>query len=168
MNIAAAQLAGGDFPARVAAALADHGLEPTDLCLELTESQLMTDVHRAEEVLREIADTGVRLAIDDFGTGYSSLAYLRRFPVSLVKIERSFVADLDDPFVAAIVEAVVSVTTALGGAVVAEGVETIEQLETLGGLGCSLVQGYLLARPMPAERLPDRARHPGPTTPEDT
>jgi len=154
VNLAAAQLSHPDFESAVAASLADHALDPTDLCLELTESQLMTDVHRAEEVLGRLAATGVRLAIDDFGTGYSSLAYLRRFPVALVKIERSFVADPDDPFVAAIVEAVVSVTQALGGAVVAEGVETKEQLVAIGELGCSLIQGYLLARPGPAADLP--------------
>jgi diguanylate cyclase (GGDEF)-like protein/PAS domain S-box-containing protein len=154
VNLAASQLADPDFEHLVAAAVAAHGLHPRDLCLELTESQLMTDVNRAAEVLGRLAATGVRLAIDDFGTGYSSLAYLRRFPVSLVKIERSFVTDADDPFVAAIVEAVVSVTRALGGAVVAEGVETVEQLDVVSGLGCRLIQGYLFARPGPPEDLP--------------
>ncbi len=156
VNLAASQLSHPRFVEHVRAVLALHGLDPGSLCLELTESQLMTDVHRAEEVLGELAALGVRLAIDDFGTGYSSLAYLRRFPVSLVKIERSFVADSDDPFVVAIVEAVVSVTHALGGAVVAEGIETCEQLEALSDLGCSLFQGYLLARPGDAELLPVR------------
>lgn len=154
VNLAASQLSSPAFESRVRAAVEEHGLLPADLCLELTESQLMTDVHRAEEVLGSLAARGVRLAIDDFGTGYSSLAYLRRFPVSLVKIERSFVSDPDDPFVAAIVEAVVSVTRALGGAVVAEGVETVEQLEAIAGLGCTLIQGYLLAHPADARSLP--------------
>jgi len=154
VNLAACQLAHPDFERLVAEAIAAHGLMPRDLCLELTESQLMTDVTTAVEVLGRLASTGVRLAVDDFGTGYSSLAYLRRFPVSLVKIERSFVTDASDPFVAAIVEAVVAVTRALGGAVVAEGVETVEQLEAVSALGCRLVQGYLFARPAPPQELP--------------
>ena len=157
VNLAASQLSDPDFGARVGASLERHGLVAGDLCLELTESQLMTDVARAEEVLGELAATGIRLAIDDFGTGYSSLAYLRRFPVSLVKIERSFVVDAHDPFVRAIVDAVVSVTRALGGEVVAEGVETDEQLALVGELGCDLIQGYLLGRPAPASELPIRA-----------
>ncbi|HEU5082911.1 MAG TPA: EAL domain-containing protein [Acidimicrobiales bacterium] len=155
VNLAASQLADPDFESVVASALAEHGLRPHHLCLELTESQLMTDVHRAEEVLGRLAATGVRLAIDDFGTGYSSLAYLRRFPVSFVKMERSFVADVHDRFVAAIIEAVVSVTRTLGGSVVAEGVETAAQLEAVSALGCDLIQGYLLARPGEARHLPD-------------
>ena len=154
VNLAASQLADPEFEWRVVRAVEGNGLEPEDLCLELTESQLMTDVDRAEEVLGSLAGLGVRLAIDDFGTGYSSLAYLRRFPVSLVKIERSFVADPHDPFVAAIVEAVVSVTRAIGGSVVAEGVETVEQLDALTGFGIGLVQGYLLAHPADARSLP--------------
>jgi len=154
VNLAASQLAHAELEDRVASAVRDHGLHPRDLCLELTESQLMTDVSMAEEVLGRIASTGVRLAIDDFGTGYSSLAYLRRFPVSLVKIDRSFVVDAHDPFVAAIIEAVVSVTRALGGSVVAEGVESVEQLDAVGALGCRFVQGYLFSRPGPAGSLP--------------
>jgi len=154
VNLAASQLAHPDFEGQVSRAVAENGLDHRDLCLELTESQLMTDVATAEEVLGRLAATGVRLAIDDFGTGYSSLAYLRRFPVSLVKIERSFVHDAQDPSVAAIVEAVVSVTRALGGAVVAEGVETFEQLDAVVALGCRLIQGYLVARPGPAGDLP--------------
>lgn len=154
VNLAASQLSNPDLESLVARAVTDHGLDSSDLCLELTESQLMTDVHRAEEVLGRLAATGIRLAIDDFGTGYSSLAYLRRFPVSFVKIERSFVVDADDPFVAAIVEAVVSVTRALGGAVVAEGVETADQLAAVADLGCGLIQGYLFARPGPPADLP--------------
>ncbi|HEX4903596.1 MAG TPA: EAL domain-containing protein [Acidimicrobiales bacterium] len=165
VNLAASQLAHPDFEQQVATALAGNGLVPSDLCLELTESQLMTDVATAEEVLGRLSATGVRLAIDDFGTGYSSLAYLRRFPVSLVKIERSFVGDADNPSVAAIIEAVVSVTRALGGAVVAEGVETVEQLDAVVGLGCRLVQGYLVSRPGPADQLPTarQLRMPDPT-----
>jgi diguanylate cyclase (GGDEF)-like protein/PAS domain S-box-containing protein len=154
VNLAASQLANPEFERRVAHALSRNGLETRDLCLELTESQLMTEVALAEEVLGRLARSGVRLAIDDFGTGYSSLAYLRRFPVSLVKIERSFVRDAHDPSVAAIIEAVVSVTRALGGAVVAEGVETTEQLDAVVRLGCRLIQGYLVSRPGLPHELP--------------
>ncbi len=154
VNLAASQLAHPDFADQVADALTANGLVPQDLCLELTESQLMTDVDMAADVLGHLASTGVRLAIDDFGTGYSSLAYLKRFPVSLVKIERSFVADPEEAFVGAIIEAVVAVTRAVGGRVVAEGVENVAQLDTVGALGCSLIQGYLLGRPTPADQLP--------------
>ena len=154
VNLAASQLEGAGFVDLVHDALERNHLEPGDLCLELTESQLMTDVERSAGVLGHLAESGIRVAIDDFGTGYSSLAYLKRFPVSLVKIDRSFVVDPEEGFTAAIIEAVVSVTRAVDGQVVAEGIETLDQLDRVSGLGCDLVQGYLLGRPVPLDELP--------------
>lgn len=122
--------------------------------LELTESVLMTEPERARRLLRRMSEMGVRIAIDDFGTGYSSLSYLRRFPAQTLKIDRSFVRGLpgngED---ATIVRAVVALAHSLGLAVVAEGVETEAQLQTLRSMGCDQVQGYLTGRPMPAEAL---------------
>jgi diguanylate cyclase (GGDEF)-like protein/PAS domain S-box-containing protein len=154
VNVAAAQLVDGDLVAAVHRALDTTGLAPGALCVELTESQLMADVDAATQVLGRLHDRGVRVAIDDFGTGYSSLSYLRRFPVDLVKLDRSFVADLGtDPAAAAIVTAVVTLAETLDMSVVAEGVETAEQLALVTELGCHLVQGYGVGRPGPADRF---------------
>ena len=117
----------------------------------MTESVLMDDAPTTINVLRSLKDLGVHLSIDDFGTGYSSLAYLRRFPVDVLKIDRTFVGglgkDLED---SAIVAAVVSLADTLGFATIAEGVETELQRDCLVGLGCSRAQGYLFARPVAA------------------
>src|SRR5207248_3128859 len=109
VNVAAVQLAELDFVEQVVARLDEFGLDPSDLCLELTESQLMADPDQGNTVLSELHGFGVRIAIDDFGTGYSSLAYLRRFPADVVKLDRSFVACVaHEPATAAIIRAVVS------------------------------------------------------------
>jgi EAL domain-containing protein (putative c-di-GMP-specific phosphodiesterase class I) len=101
----------------------------------------------------------VRIAIDDFGTGYSSLSYLRRFPIDVVKLDRSFIADLNgEPTTAAIVSAVVTLADTLGWSVTAEGVETEEQLQRVADLGCDIAQGYLVGRPVPAEQFPTAGR----------
>jgi EAL domain-containing protein (putative c-di-GMP-specific phosphodiesterase class I) len=114
----------------------------------------MEDVDRSANILRSLKDIGVGLAIDDFGTGYSSLAYLERFPVDALKIDRSFVSRLGaDPADSAIVAAVMALGHALGLAVIAEGVETREQLQILADLGCDSAQGYLFAKPIPPSEL---------------
>jgi EAL domain-containing protein (putative c-di-GMP-specific phosphodiesterase class I) len=129
-------------------------LDPSSLCLELTESVLLEDVDRHMRTLLELRALGVRLAIDDFGTGFSSLTYLKRFPVDVVKIDRSFVAGLGtDTSDTAIVRSVVDLAHALSLQVVAEGVERPEQLEALRSLGCDLAQGYLFSPPLPAAEL---------------
>jgi diguanylate cyclase (GGDEF)-like protein len=140
------------------------GLDPSSLCLELTESVLLEDVDRHMRTLLELRALGVRLAIDDFGTGFSSLTYLKRFPVDVVKIDRSFVAGLGtDASDTAIVRSVVDLAHALSLQVVAEGVEQPEQLEALRSLGCDLAQGYLFSPPLPtAELLPWLAVPRGP------
>jgi EAL domain-containing protein (putative c-di-GMP-specific phosphodiesterase class I) len=115
----------------------------------------MEDVERSIAVLRTLKDIGVGLAIDDFGTGYSSLAYLERLPVDTLKIDRSFVSRLGiEAADSAIVTAVMALGHALGLSVIAEGVETDEQLRILGDLGCDAAQGYLFARPIPPNEFP--------------
>jgi EAL domain-containing protein (putative c-di-GMP-specific phosphodiesterase class I) len=121
------------------------------LVLEITEGTLMVDPQHAEAILTRMAERGARIAIDDFGTGYSSLAYLKRFPISVLKIDRAFVKDLPDAQKeAAICSAVLDMARHLDMAVVAEGVETEEQLGWLRQRDCRYVQGYLTGKPMPA------------------
>ncbi len=133
-------------------ALKDSGIEPSLLELELTESTLMSDQANVVEDLAELRRRGLRISIDDFGTGYSSLSYLRKFPIDALKIDRSFIRDVTtDRDNAAITSAIVSMAKALNLRVIAEGVETQEQLEFLRQLGCEEMQGFLVSRPLPAE-----------------
>jgi diguanylate cyclase (GGDEF)-like protein len=150
MNVSAAQL-DPEFPALVAGALDRHGLAPDALVMELTEHTLLEADDDQVAALVDIRDRGVRIALDDFGTAYSSLSHLRRFPVDVVKIDKSFVAgicrsDQDN----AIVRAVVELSQTFHFRVVAEGVETAEQLDQQRRLGCHGAQGYLIGRPKPA------------------
>jgi len=154
VNLSARQVARSGLAGEVAAALSASGLEPSWLCLELTESVLIEATTSAMHMLASLKALGVRLGIDDFGTGYSSLSYLRRFPVDVVKVDRSFVAGLgDDGEDDAIVAAVIGLTQRLGLRAVAEGVETEEQARRLRELGCDLAQGYLFARPQPPDAV---------------
>ena len=151
VNLSARQFQQHDLAKEIRAVLSATGLVPSQLCLEITESLAMNDIERTIRTLVELKSLGVRLAIDDFGTGYSSLNYLKRFPVDIVKLDRSFVQELDiSPVDTAIVSAVVNMAAAAGMATVAEGVETIDQFERLKAMGCPMVQGYHIARPMPA------------------
>jgi diguanylate cyclase (GGDEF)-like protein/PAS domain S-box-containing protein len=155
VNISALQLMRQGFSAWVAEVLSQTALPAEWLALEITESALVSDTSAAIRVLEEIRDLGVRIAIDDFGTGYSSLSYLQRFPVDVVKIDRSFTMALDqqNAQATALVGAVVHLGEALGMSVIAEGVETAEQARILTALGCSVVQGYLYSRPRPAPEI---------------
>jgi EAL domain-containing protein (putative c-di-GMP-specific phosphodiesterase class I) len=156
VNLSARQLFHAELVQTVAGAMADAGVEAGDVsvCLEVTESVVMEQPEASATVLRALKDLGVRVGMDDFGTGYSSLAYLRQFPFDLLKIDRAFVAGItsgeEDR---AIVRTIIELARALGLTVVAEGVETPEQLGVLRELGCELAQGYLFARPAPAEAL---------------
>ncbi len=151
VNLSGAQLGQADLLDLVSSALTDAELDAEDLQLEMTESVLMDDASSTIKILQSLKELGVRLSVDDFGTGYSSLAYLRRFPVDVLKIDRTFVGglgkDLED---SAIVAAIVNLADTLGFSTVAEGVETELQRDCLVGLGCSLAQGYLFARPVDA------------------
>jgi len=134
--------------------LEDSGLPPENLELEITESMVMANPERATAILRELRAVGVHLAIDDFGTGYSSLGYLKSFPVHTLKIDRSFIKDVPaDPDDVAITHAIIAMGHSLRLEVVAEGVETAEQLEFLREHGCDYMQGYLIGKPMSAEEL---------------
>ena len=135
----------------VASALAQAGLDPAFLELELTESFVMHDAERINVAMKSLKTLGVDIAVDDFGTGYSSLSYLKRFPVDRLKVDKSFVRDIDsDPDDAAIVRAIITLGHALGLKVVAEGVETLAHLEFLRQHGCDELQGYYFSRPIPA------------------
>ncbi len=140
------------------------GIEPSQLCLEITESLAMDDVDLTTSILTRLHTLGVRLAIDDFGTGHSSLGYLARFPIDVVKIDQSFVRDIDrDPVKSAIVSAVVALSQAIDSTTVVEGVETAAQLEELRSLGCDVAQGFYFARPVSAvgfERLLSASANP--------
>jgi EAL domain-containing protein (putative c-di-GMP-specific phosphodiesterase class I) len=154
VNLSARQLRQADLVPTLMAALLDGGIEPSALCLELTETTFMEDAGSHRETLGAIQRLGVGLAIDDFGTGYSSLTYLKRFPVSVLKIDQAFVRGLgEDASDTAIVKSVIDLAHALGLVVVAEGVETSDQVMHLRQLGCDLAQGYFFARPVPAADL---------------
>lgn len=154
VNLSARQFRQKDMVRSVAAILADTGLDPRLLELEITESMVMHNVEEVFATLRELQAMGVKLSVDDFGTGYSSLAYLKRFPVHRLKIDRSFVKDIGtDSDDTAIVRSIIALAHALQLEVIAEGVETSAQLDFLREAGCEQVQGYLLSRPLTSVRL---------------
>jgi len=154
VNVSARQFRQHDLPATVRRVLAETGLPPHSLELELTESLLMQQTDVVVNALRAIRDMGVSLALDDFGTGFSSLTYLRSFPLNVLKIDRSFVSGVDTIEAdAAITRAIIGMAHSLGLSVVAEGVETAAQLDFLKHQHCDVAQGYLLGRPMPASEL---------------
>lgn len=154
VNLSARQLLQKDFAATVEQVLTDTGLPPHLLELEITESTLMEHAEDTLLALHRLHSLGVRLTIDDFGTGYSSLAYLKRFPVDIIKIDRSFVRDLPhDMDDAAIVTSIIALAHSLRLEVVAEGVETEAQLRFLREQSCDLIQGYYLSKPVSAEQL---------------
>jgi EAL domain-containing protein (putative c-di-GMP-specific phosphodiesterase class I) len=154
LNLSAHQLTAPGLVEEVRAALEETSADPGRLHLEITESALMEDTESVDRVVRSLKDLGVRLSIDDFGTGYSSLAHLKRLAVDTLKIDRSFVDGLGrEAEDTAIVMAVLGMARSLGLSVVAEGVETEEQLEALRDLGCTLAQGFYFARPEPPESV---------------
>jgi diguanylate cyclase (GGDEF)-like protein/PAS domain S-box-containing protein len=151
INLSARQFQQADLAAGIERIVSAAGVDPALLEFELTESMLMTNPEAAVAALMRIKALGMRLSVDDFGTGYSSLAYLKRFPLDALKIDRTFVRDLpDDADDAAITKAVIRLAHSLNLTVVAEGVETIAQLRELEQYGCDEIQGYYLSRPLPA------------------
>ncbi|RXZ36817.1 EAL domain-containing response regulator [Oxalobacteraceae bacterium CAVE-383] len=154
VNLSARQFAQQNLSGLVRETLTQTRLMPSCLDLELTESLIMTDVKRTIGILTELSALGVQLSIDDFGTGYSSLAYLKRFPLDVLKIDRSFIDDIpEDKNDAAIADAIISMSHSLGMRVIAEGVETEAQCEFLSRKMCDEIQGYLFSRPLAAEEL---------------
>jgi len=160
VNVSTQQLMLAGFAASVAAVLATGETDPGLLTLEMTESVFLRDNERATVVLNDLKDIGVRLAIDDFGTGYSSLSYLGQFPIDVVKLDRSFVADFERVVAShTIVSAVIQLAHDLGMTVVAEGVETAEQHREVTRLGCDSCQGFYFAQPMRAPSLETLMQH---------
>lgn len=157
VNISPLQLRQSGFVHEVASVLAETGLPGTSLCLELTESAVMEDPSFAAASFAALRELGVKVAIDDFGTGYSSLALLRTLPVDLLKVDRSFLTELEQDGTARVVAAVVGLGKALGLDVVAEGVETAAQVTELIRIGCPMAQGFLYSRPLSPEQLEDLA-----------
>ena len=154
VNISARQFRHDGFTAMVARVIADTGMPAAQLTLELTETMLMEGSEHTIGILHKLRALGVRLALDDFGTGYSSLAYLKRFPIDELKIDRLFIRDIDrNAGDAAIAEAMIKLAHSLGLRVVAEGVETAAQLDILAGHGCDIAQGFHFSQPVDAAQF---------------
>jgi diguanylate cyclase (GGDEF)-like protein len=161
VNVSGRQLGDPELVESVAATINETGIEPSRLCLEITESVLMRDAATAAATLHRLEDLGVRLAVDDFGTGYSSLLYLRRFPVRVLKLDRLFVAGLGiNAEDATIVRATIDLAHALGLSALAEGVERPEQLELLRRMRCDLAQGFLWSEPLAADEISELTLQP--------
>ncbi len=160
INLSMHNLRDSSLPQQISDALEKYHLSPDLLILELTESAVMSDPRHALEILNQLDNMGVRLAIDDFGTGYSSLAYLKQLPVDEIKIDKSFVLDMiNDNDDLVIVRSTIDLAHNMGRKVTAEGVETQEVWDRLAEMGCDLIQGYYIARPMPADELMDWIAH---------
>jgi len=149
VNVSARQFRQPDFCKRVAEVLHKHAIDPSLIEIELTEGLVMENTESAQRELALLKEIGLRISIDDFGTGYSCLSYLRRFPIDVLKIDRSFVQEIgSSPDGESIIEAIISLARSLRLETVAEGVETAAQLEYLLDKGCHVVQGYLFGKPM--------------------
>ncbi|MEO6665972.1 MAG: EAL domain-containing protein, partial [Nitrospiria bacterium] len=152
VNLSARQFQKADLLDTVNRVLAEIGLPPASLELELTESILMQREGAIVTMLNAFASTGIQLTLDDFGTGYSSLSYLKQFPISKLKVDQSFVRNITtDPNDAVITSTIIGMAHNLRLKAIAEGVETAEQLAYLQSLGCDQIQGYLFSRPLPAD-----------------
>ena len=162
VNLSARQFQLAGLDKQIAEVLQSTGIDPAQLCLEVTEGLAMDDVELTSAVLTKLHGLGIRLAIDDFGTGHSSLGYLARFPIDVIKIDQSFVRNIDrDPVKSAIVSAVVALSKAIGATAVVEGVETLSELQQVERLGCDAAQGFYFSRPLPAAAFGELLR-PGP------
>lgn len=154
VNLSARQLREPSFVSIVDDVLRELGVAPQFLEIEITESMLMSDSSAIIVALDQLHEMGIPIAMDDFGTGYSSLSYLKRFPIDTIKIDRSFVAEItSDPDYAEIIKTIISMGKTLNRKIIAEGVETEEQLSKLREYHCDEIQGYFISRPMPAAGL---------------
>jgi diguanylate cyclase (GGDEF)-like protein len=157
VNLSARQFVALDLVDHISAVLKQTRLNPSQLCIEITESLTLQDTEHAIEALLDLKAIGLQLALDDFGTGYASLNYLRRIPVDIVKLDRSFVHDLTvSPVGNAIVGSIIDLARTIGLSVIAEGVETEEEFHRLAEMGCPAVQGHWFAEPMSADELTSR------------
>jgi len=162
MNISALEFRTEGFSAALRSILSESGISPTSLELEITEGVLMSDTATSGTILRELKEIGVQIAIDDFGTGYSSLSYLTRFPIDVLKIDQSFIRDIDQPSGnGVIVDAVIAMGKSLGQRVVAEGVEHPSQLAFLRKHHCHEGQGYLFSKPLPVDAFAELMKKNG-------
>lgn len=169
VNLSVRQFACPTLVADIDRVLAQTGVEPAYLKLEITESAIMDNADAAIAVTQELRSRGIQISIDDFGTGYSSLGYLHRFPVNTLKIDRSFIAQMEDNHSDYhVVDSIIALSQKLKISVIAEGIETIQQLEWLKELGCEYGQGYFFSRPLPAEDLTQLFNCPGLTTVSET
>ena len=151
VNLSAKHFQQEDVDKQIIDAVSQRGLRHSTLEIELTESALMRDAANTAMTLKRLKEAGFNIAVDDFGTGYSSLSYLQKFPINALKIDRSFVSEIDAVMDSrSICKAIIALAHGLGMKVIAEGVETAGQLEYLQSLGCEEVQGYLIAKPMSA------------------
>ena len=154
VNLSARQFYREDLAQRISEIVREAGCDPSWIELEVTETSLLHDLDAIRKVLHQLRDEGFTVAIDDFGTGYSSLTHLKHFPIDTLKIDISFIADLEtDPQDAAITEAIIGLARGLGLKVVAEGVGTREQLEFLDARGCHCFQGFWVSKPLPADEF---------------
>ena len=152
INVSARQLRDPEFATKIRQHLTDSGISPELLCIEVTEQSLVENLAAASKTLQELRQCGIKVAIDDFGVGHSSLGYIRSLPIDIVKLDMSFTRAINDgPDAAAIVAAVIRMSQALGHTVIAEGIETVEQLATLQALRCDYGQGYLFSAAVPPE-----------------
>ena len=152
VNLSPLQFVQNNLVERILAMLDRHGIAHDRLELEITETAMMTNLAKTVDTLNQLAGAGIAIAVDDFGTGYSSLSYLKRFPIRTLKIDRSFIRDLTrDPSDDQLVETIILMAHNLGIHVVAEGVESAEQLEWLKQRRCEQIQGYVCSRPLPHE-----------------
>jgi EAL domain-containing protein (putative c-di-GMP-specific phosphodiesterase class I) len=159
VNVSGIELGDPSFADHVAKVIAEHGLDPSRLCLEITETSLIAEDSDAEAMLPALSALGVHLALDDFGTGYSTLLRLQHLEVDILKIDRSFVEHLGrSARDRQIVATVIAMAHALEMSVVAEGIETNEQLDELVSLGCDVAQGFLYAHPLPAKTVAELQR----------
>jgi EAL domain-containing protein (putative c-di-GMP-specific phosphodiesterase class I) len=165
VNLSPRQFQQPNLVEQVSCALREAGLAPTWLKLEITEGVIMRDVEATNKTLGRLKELGVQIAIDDFGTGYSSLAYLKRLPLDILKIDRSFISGIGhDPEDTAIVRAIISMAKSLHLSVTAEGIETAEQATLLRGWACELGQGYYFSRPLDTSALTELLRTTGRTS----
>lgn len=163
VNISADDLADEELPSRVQTALSRHGIQAHELTVEVTETGILADPVDAQRVLTAIADLGVAVSVDDFGTGYASISRLHQLPINEIKVDRSFVTPTDER-TRSYLTAIVRFGQSLGLRVVAEGVEDAPTLDFIAALGCQLIQGYHVSRPLNAEQI-DRWLHPDPPLP---
>jgi EAL domain-containing protein (putative c-di-GMP-specific phosphodiesterase class I) len=169
VNLSGKQFAQPGLIDRIKEILAQSGIDPGSLKLEITESAIIDNTETAAAMLKQIKALGIKVSLDDFGTGYSSLSYLHRFPIDTLKIDRSFVTRMNLPKNSEIVRTIVTLASNLGMDVIAEGVETGDQIVQLTGMNCEYVQGYLFSQPIDSEsarRLLEEIYHKGLSQPD--